>query len=222
MKNIFLLIIFFIFIDNSFSLKEAKEILVEFLKVTKNDKVIDNLSEKCLGPIFDYHFLLMQKGFIENDFHKTSKYLENMGLDILANCPFNELILIFTKTEYEIFSPLALKYKYKIYSKLLSLGTLLYLQYINGTLTPKYIGEILGKVVNLFKFDYETLYELQTESDEDEDDNKDIDLIIDNMNNHLAEFFSGIFIGMKKIDNGKESLCYKDILKNKNKLWNIF
>ena len=152
---------------------------------------------------------------------KTSKYLENMGLDILVNCPFNELFEIFTETEYEIFSPLALKYKYKIYLKLLSLGSSLYLQYNNRTLTPKYIGGILGKIVNLCKFDYEALYELETDLDEDDNSSKDIELIIDNINNHLTELFSGIFRGMKKVDDRKGSLCYKDILKNKNKLWTI-
>lgn len=221
MKNIFLLIIFLIFIENSFSFKEAKEILIEFLKVTKNDKIIEKLSEKCLGTTFDYHFLLMKKSFIENNFEKIAIYLENMGLDILANCPFNELILIFTQAEYEIFSPLAFKYKNKIYSKLLTLGSTLYLQYKNNTLTPKYIGGILGKIINLLKFDYEAIYELQAESDEDENDNRDIDLIVDNINNHLVEFFSGVFIGMKRVDDGKESLCYKDILRNRNKLLNI-
>ena len=221
MNKIFLLIIFLIFIEYSFPLKEAKEILIEFLKVTKNDKIIDNISEKCLGATFDYHFLLMQKNIIENNIEKTSKYLENMGLDILVNCPFNELFEIFTETEYEIFSPLALKYKYKIYLKLLSLGSSLYLQYNNRTLTPKYIGGILGKIVNLCKFDYEALYELETDLDEDDNSSKDIDLIIDNINNHLTELFSGIFRGMKKADDGMGSLCYKDILKNKNKLWTI-
>ena len=222
MKKIFLLIIFLIFIEYSFPLKEAKEILIEFLKVTKNDKIIENISEKCLGATFDYHFLLMQKSFIENNFEKTSRYLENMGLDFLVNCPFNELISIFTQAEYEIFSPLAFKYKNKIYLKLLSLGTSLYLQYNNSALTPKDIGAIFGKIINLFKFDYEALYELEADTDDDEDKtSKEIDLIIDNINNHLTELFSGIFRGMKKVDDRKGSLCYKDILKNKNKLWTI-
>ena len=222
MKKIFLLIIFLIFIEYSFPLKEAKEILIEFLKVTKNDKIIENISEKCLGATFDYHFLLMQKSFIENNFEKTSRYLENMGLDFLVNCPFNELISIFTQAEYEIFSPLAFKYKYKIYLKLLSLGTSLYLQYNNSALTPKDIGTIFGKIINLFKFDYEALYELEADTDDDEDKtSKEIDLIIDNINNHLTELFSGIFRGMKMVDDRKGSLCYKDILKNKNKLWTI-
>ena len=197
MRITFFLVILLLFIDYSFSLKEGKDLLKEFLKTTKNEKILNNLSEKCLGNIFDYHFHLFLKSYIDNNFESITKNLENMGLDILVNCPYIELISIFTKTEYEILSPLAFKFKSKIYSKILALGSVLYSQYKNNTLTASSIGGTFGKLLNLFKFDYDALYELELE-DEDEDDNTDNDSILENINNQVIDFFRGLFIGMKE------------------------
>ena len=213
------IIIFLLFlIKYSFSLKEAKNFLLEFLKATKNDNIIENISDQCFGLISDYHFLQLKKSYIENDFENISKHLENILLDTLINCPSYEFISIFKQSEYEIFSPVALKYKSKIYTKLLTLGSYLYLQYNNNTLTGASLGEIYGKIFNLFKFDYDTLYDLQVGDDEDNDE---MELIINNINSQLFELFSGIFIGMKERNDGRESKCFKDIIKGKKKLLNI-
>lgn len=218
MRNSFL-IYFLLFINVSFSLKEAKDFLIEFLKSTSNNKIIDNLSEKCFGKIFDYHFLLLQKSYIENNYENTSKHLENMGLDIIINCPIYEIIKMFKETEYEIFSPIGYKFKSKIYTKLIILSRKLYLKFNNNTLSGVSLGGILGKIVNLFKFDYNALYELESE---DVDDNTEIDLILDNINKKLIDFISGIFMGIKEKDDGKESKCFRDIINEKKKLLNIF
>ena len=218
MKNTFLLIVLLLFINYSFSLKEAKEFFIEFLKTTKNAKILKNLSKKCFGEIFDYHFLLLQKSFKENNFEKIYQNHENMILDTIVNCPINELISIFKNNEYGIFSPLALKFRTKIYSKLLTLASNLYIQINNNTLTAVSLGKTMGQYYNLMKFDYNALYELESE---DEEENDDIILLLDTFNNQLIELFKGIFIGMKDKNDGKDSKCYKDIIKGKKQLMNI-
>ncbi len=141
-----------------------------------------------------------------------------MILDTIVNCPINELISIFKNNEYGIFSPLALKFRTKIYSKLLTLASNLYIQINNNTLTAVSLGKTMGQYYNLMKFDYNALYELESE---DEEENDDIILLLDTFNNQLIELFRGIFIGMKDKNDGKDSKCYKDIIKGKKQLMNF-
>ena len=219
MKISYILIILLFLINYSFSLKEAKNFLIEFLKATKNDNIIESISDQCFGLISDYHFLHLKKGYLENNFQIISKHLENLVLDALLNCPFIQLVSIFKESQYEIFSPLGVKYKSKIYSKLLSLSSMLYLQYNNSTINDAFLGSIFGNIFNLFKFDYDALYDIQTEDDEE---NVDIKLISNSINKNLFDISSGIFMGMKEKNDGKESKCFRDIIKGKKKLWSIF
>ena len=213
MKNIFLLIIYIISINYSYSSKEAKNFLIEFLKATKNEKIIKKISNQCLGNLFDYNVLLIKNSFKENNIENLIKSTENLFFDIIINCPTYEFISIIKESQYGIISSLGYKYKSKIYSKLLTLGTILYLKYNNNTFTGASLGKTFGKIHNLFKFEYSELYELVSEIDDN-----DIDSFVDILNNQINELFRGIFIGMKEKDDGKDSKCYNDIINGKKKI----
>ena len=219
MKIIFYLIIFLFLFNNSYHLNQPKDIFISFLKEIKKDDIIDNLSDQCLGNLFNYFFFSFKKSYKENNFENLSKNLENMVLDTFINCPIKELFSFFKSTEYEIFSPLGFKYKSKIYTKILTLNSILYLHYKNKTLNSTYIGSTCGKIFNLFKFDYSELYDLEVDADDD-NDNDEIDSILEKINNEIFNFIEGVFIGMKKRDDGRESECFNDIIKGKRKILN--
>ena len=216
MKIIFELIILIIFINDSYSSKEAKNFLIEFFKATKNDDIIKKISNQCFWDPFDYNILLLINSFRENNTENLIKNTENLIFDVIINCPIYEFISIIKDSEYGIISSLGFKYKSKIYSKILTYGTFLYLKYNNNTNTGASLGKTFGEILNLLKFDYSELYELVSENDED-----DIDLFVDNVEKQMNELFQGIFIGMKEIDDGRDSKCYNDIIKGKKKIMNI-
>lgn len=93
MKIISLIFSFFLFLNTSICLQAAKDAFIEFIKTTKNGKVLD-LSEQCLGKLFDYHFLLLKKNYKNNNCKELSRNLENIGIDIFINCPKKELMSI--------------------------------------------------------------------------------------------------------------------------------
>lgn len=223
MKFIFLFIIFLILINIINSLKEAKDFLIEFIKVVSKDKVTIELSEQCLGNFFDYQFLLLKKNFKENNFQNLSKNLENIIIDIILNCPNYELITLFNETELDNFGSLPDIYNPSFYFKLYNLGSTVYSQYNNNSLTGTSLGLISGKFINLFK--NSSLNEL------DYSNNNSSLNELDNSNNNFTENYSilnkfedyfeiigGIFIGMKEKDDGNESKCYNDIIQGKDEI----
>lgn len=208
MKIEFLLIIFILLIISSFSLKEAKNFLIEFAKVATNGETIDILPEDCLGNFFDYHFLLIKKNFKENNFENISKSLENIAIDLFLNCPTNGLFSIFNKTEFiDIFS-LKLMDKTRILMKIFNLLTNVYSQYNNNSLTGELLGNTFGKIFNLFKENYTELNEIDLENN---------NTLLDSVNEYF-DVIGGIFIGMKEKDDGNVSKCYNDIIKGKNEI----
>ena len=197
-------------IINSF--KEAKDFLTEFIKTTSDDKIHFDIPEQCLGRFFNYHFLLLKKNFKENNFEKLSINVENMAIDILINCPNSELIKILNETDFDDFSSIPTKFKTKIYMKLLNLGTTLYTNYNNNTLTGALLGKKFGELINLFRVNYTNINELESETNLMKNDS-----FSDIMNKYF-DIIGSIFIGMKEKDDGSESKCYKDIIKGKAKI----
>ncbi len=112
--------------------QEAKNFLTEFIKATTDDKIHFDIPELCLGKFFNYHFILLKKNFKENNFEKLSINIENIVIDTFINCPNLDFMKIFNMTEFEDFSLIP---KTKVYMKLISLGTTLYFNYNNNTLT---------------------------------------------------------------------------------------
>lgn len=213
----FMFLIFVLFISASYSSKEVRNFLIEFLKASKNEKILENISNQCVGKIFDYNLLLLKKSYKENNITSLYKNLENLALDMLINCPTNDLISIFKQTEFGIISSLGFKYKSKIYTKVLTLGSSLFLSYKNNTLTLKSLGEAFGKTLNLIKFDYSELYDLISEDDDD----PEIESLVDKANSKIIELIEGIFIGMKDPEEkSRENKCYNDIIKGKKKINN--
>ena len=211
MKFIFIFISLTLFnIINSF--KEAKDFLTEFIKTTSDDKIHFDIPEQCLGRFFNYHFLLLKKNFKENNFEKLSINVENMAIDIFINCPNMELIKILNETDFEDISSIPTKFKTKIYMKLLNLGTTLYNNYNNNTLTGAFLGKKFGELINLFRANYTNLNELESETSLMKNDS-----FSDIMNKYF-DIIGSIFIGMKEKDDGSESKCYKDIIKGKAKI----
>ena len=205
---IFFSTIFILLITSSFSLKEAKNFLIEFVKSTTNGTTIDILSEDCLGNFFDYHFYLIKKNFKENNFNSISISLENIAIDLILNCPTNGLFSIFNETEFiDIFS-MKLMDKTRIIMKIFNLLTNAYSLYNNNSLTGEKLGNTCGKILNLFKDNY-------TESNLLESDNNNT--FLDTINEYF-DIIGGIFMGMKKEDDGNESKCYDDILKGKTEI----
>ena len=215
MKIISLIFSFFLFLNTSICLQAAKDAFIEFIKTTKNGKVLD-LSEQCLGKLFDYHFLLLKKNYKNNNCKELSRNLENIGIDIFINCPKKELMSILNETEFESFLNLPFKSKTKITLKIFSLGSTIYSEYINNNLTGVSIGQTFGKIFNLFNMNFSELNELEPESDKTLNE---AGSILDNINvEDYFELIGGLFYGMKENDDGKESECYNDIIKGKNKI----
>ena len=190
--------------------QEAKNFLTEFIKTTTDDKIHFDIPELCLGKFFNYHFLLLKKNFKENNFEKLSTNIENIVIDTFINCPNLDFMKIFNMTEFEDFSLIP---KTKVYMKLISLGTILYFNYNNNTLTGASLGKSFGEFINLFRNNYTNPKEIeggQTNT------SKNIS-ILDNLNEYF-DAIGSIFIGMKEKDDGNESLCYQDIIKGKSKI----
>ena len=209
MKFTFLFISFFILINIINCFKEAKDFLIEFIKVVSKNKVTIELSEKCLGNFFEYHYLLLKKNYRENNFKCLSKNIENMIIDVFINCPNYELINLFNETELDDFGSLPDIYNPSLYFKIFNLGSTAFSQYNNNSLTGTSLGHISGEFINLFK-------------------NKSLDELASNNNStentllkHLEEYFEiigGFFIGMKEKDDGNESICYNDIIQGKDEI----
>ena len=210
MKFTFLFISFLILINAINSLKEAKDFLIEFIKVISKNKVTIELPEQCLGHFFDYHFLLLKKNYKENNFEYLSKNIENMIIDTFINCPNYELLNLFNETELDNFGSLPDIYNPSLFFKIFNLGSTVYSQYNNNSLSGASLGQISGKFINLFK--NTSLNQLDSSNNLTENAS---------LLSKFEEYFDiigGFFIGMKEKDDGNESKCYNDIIQGKDEI----
>jgi hypothetical protein len=219
MKIIFYLFVSFLLLNINCS-QEAKNALIEFIKTIKNGLVI-NLSEQCLGRVFDYHYLLLSKNFKEENFKKLSKNLENIGLDMIVNCPGREILSILNDTKIQDLKKLPFQNKYNLATKIFKVGFSLYSEYNNNSLTGVTLGQALGKIVlSLQKKNIETNEETETETETEKGDLTDESSSFLNKikPEDYLELIGGLFNGMKEKENEGESECYKDIVKGQNKI----
>ena len=211
MKFTFFSFSFLILINIINSLKEAKDFLIEFIKVVSKDKIAIELPEKCLGYFFDYHFLLLKKNYKENNFQYLSKNIENIIIDIFINCPNYELINLFNVTELDNFGSLPDIYNNpSLFFNIFSLGSTVYSQYNNNSLTGASFGQISGKFINLFRNG--SLNEIDSYNNSTENNS-----ILKNLEGYF-DIIGGIFMGMKEKDDGNESKCYNDIIQGKDEI----
>jgi len=206
MKNIFSLIILIFIFNNSFCSKEGQEFFREFLKVTKIKEENETLSEQCFGKLFDYYFLVLKISYYQNDIVTLLSSIENIIFDsVLLNCPLKSLGIVLSDLNLNFTSP---EFKSNLYSKSFKLGQIVFYEYLNPNKTGASLGRTFGKIFNIFRVHF-------TETEEKEETKKDVPSRKQVDVEDYFEFFEGIFLGMKKDDDGRESLCYKDVLKGK-------
>ena len=211
MKFTYLFISFLILINTINSFKEAKDFLIELIKVVSKEKVTIELSEQCLGKFFEYHFLLLKKNYIESNFQYLSKNIENMIIDIFINCPNYELINLFNETYLDNFDSLPDIYNPSLFFKIFNLGSKVFSLYNNNSLTGTSLGHISGQFINLFK--NKGLNELDSNTNNSTENTS----LLNNLEDYF-EIIEGFFIGMKEKDDGNESKCYYDIIQGKDEI----
>ena len=217
MKIIFYLFVSFLLLNINCS-QEAKNALIEFIKTIKNGLVI-NLSEQCLGKVFDYHYLLLSKNLKEENFQKFSKNLENIGLDIIINCPGREILSILNETKIQDLKTLPFQKKFNLATKIFKVGFSLYSEYYNNSLTGVTIGQALGKIVIILQKKNEiNEFETETEKEKEELMDESSSFLNKIKPEDYLELIGGLFNGMKEKENEGESECYKDIIKGQNKI----
>ena len=224
MKIILYIFVTFLLININCS-QAAKDALIEFIKTIKNGQMFIT-SENCLGKLFDFHLYKLIKNFKAGDFKQIIKNIENIGLDIVVNCPGKEFIAVFNDTKIADISTLPFKKKFDIITKIFKLGINVYLEYKNNTLTGATIGQTLGKVLNMLtKKNIET-NEIESGAETGIETETENGSLLDEADSFLSnikpedylELIGGLFNGMKEKDNEKESECYKDIIKGQNKI----
>ncbi len=220
MKIIFYIFVTFLLININCS-QAAKDALIEFIKTIKNGQMFIS-SENCLGKLFDYHFYKLIKNFKTGDFKQITKNLENIGLDIIVNCPGKEFVAVFNDTKIADISTLPFKYKIDIITKIFKLGVNVYLEYKNNTLTGATIGQALGKVLNMLTKNNIEASQIESGTENETENGSLLDEASSFLSNikpeDYLELIGGLFNGMKEKDNEKESECYKDIIKGQNKI----
>jgi len=191
--------------------KEARDFLIELVKTINNGKVLNNLSEQCLGKYFDYRYLLLKKSYKEDDFVNAAKNIENIVIDSLINCPLEDLLSVL---ENNLLDNSNSDLNSKLYTKALSIGKILLSDvYNNKNITGVSLGKTVGRILNLFKANYTEPKELYSN-----DTSISPGSLLDIKEEDYFEFIAGLFAGMKEKDDEKESECYKDILKGKSKI----
>ena len=138
--------------------------------------------------------------------------IENIIIDSLVlNCPLKPIALLLNDINLNLTSQ---ELTSTLYSKSFKLGQIIYNEYTNPNITASSLGNTLGKIVNLFRKNYvEPKFIKEEETQKNIVPNKKI---FDE--NDYFGLFEGLFLGMKKEDNGEESLCYKDVLKGKDEI----
>lgn len=207
MKNIFSLIILFLLFNIAFCSKEGKEFYKEFLRVTNYQNISSDLDDQCFGNLFDYYFLVLKISYQQNDFMTLISSFENIIIDsFILNCPIKSIVYMFKDLDLNFTST---KFKSSMYSKGFQLTKLIITEYTNPNISGTSLGRTLGKIFNLFRKDQiPEIEEPKTSVPEKKLFNEE----------DYFSFFEGIFLGMKKEEDGQESLCYKDVLKGKDEI----
>ena len=212
MKNIFSLIILLFIFNNIFCSIEGQDFYKAFLKATSDSELKEELPEQCFGKLFDYYFLILKISYYQNDSMTLISSIENIIIDSLVlNCPLKPIALLLNDINFNLTSQ---ELTSTLYSKSFKLGQIIYNEYTNPNITASSLGNTLGKIVNLFRKNY-----VEPKAIKEEETQKNIvpnKKIFDE--NDYFGLFEGLFLGMKKEDNGEESLCYKDVLKGKDEI----
>ena len=204
MKVVFSLILLILTFNNIFSEPSAhpgKEFYNEFLKVTKKVDTDKGISDQCFGRLFYYYLLVLKMSFYQNDFTTFYTSLENILYDsILLNCPIKSMTELFEDLHFNTSAPDVGK---QIYKKLFKIVMIFFEEFSAKEITPEILGRTTGKLFNLFRKNFV-----------EEEDKKSQPTKPFNFEDYYG-LIEGLFSGMKKEDAGKESSCYKYIIKGK-------
>ena len=210
MKIFFPLIILFFIFNNAFCSEEGKEFYKEFIKATNTEEFNKKFSDQCFGNLFDYYFLVLKISYYQNDFMTIISSIENIIIDsVLLNCPLEPLLVLINDIDINITSA---QFKSSLYLKGFQLGKIILNEYLNPNKTAISLGRTFGQVFNLFRKSNIEPKEIKEETDKSVPTKQFLD------EEDYFGFFEGLFLGMKKQDDGQESLCYKDVLKGKDEI----
>jgi len=208
MKVVFPLLLILLF-NNAFSSKAGREFYQEFLRVTFKDDMKDDLSEQCFGNLFDYYFLVFKMSYHQNDFVTLLTSFENIIYDsIFLNCRVKAIKNILENINVNLTSS---QLTSLLYSNAFKLGKILFYDLFSKNITGASLGRVVGKIYNIFRKNY-------TEPEEKEEP---VNEIAEKAPLNADDYFGlieGLFLGMKKEEDGKESLCYKDVMKGKDEI----
>ena len=209
MKVVFPLLLILIF-NNAFCSISGREFYQEFLRTTFKDEVKDDLSEQCFGNLFDYYLLVFKMSYHQNDFVTLITSFENIFYDsVFLNCRVKALKNILENINVNLTSS---QITSLLYSNAFKLGKIFFYDLFSKNITGASLGRVVGKIYNIFRKNY-------TETEEEET----LDEIEDKKPLNIEDYFGlieGLFLGMKKEEDGKESLCYKDVMKGKDEIMN--
>lgn len=208
MKVVFPLLLILLF-NNAFCSKAGRDFYQEFLRTTFKDEVKDDLSEQCFGNLFDYYLLIFKMSYHQNDFMTLLTSFENIVYDsIFLNCRVKAIKNILENINTNLTSS---QLTSLLYSNAFKLGKIFFYDLLSKNLTGASLGRVVGKIYNIFRINY---------TEPEEEPSKEI---ADKAPLNVEDYFGlieGLFLGMKKEEDGKESLCYKDVMKGKDEIMN--
>lgn len=209
-------LIIFIFFNKSACLPNIREFLVEFLNAanSKEKSITQSLSKNCLGKLSEYYIESIIKSYRENNFDNLIKNVENLGIDIFLNCPSESVFDVFMDFDDSLITDFTSAIKSP--KKIKSLITLLYSLYFDE-LSPSSLGKAFGDTINLFKKSDSQIEDSAEKMDKI--DYSKLPFFSDLKKEYAFEFLLGMLNGLKKEDDGKDSDCYKDIIKGKDKIY---
>ena len=202
--SLILLILTFNYVCNEPGVHPGKDFYNEFLKVTKKIDADKNIPDQCFGRLFEYYLLVIKMSFYQNDFISFYTSLENILYDsILLNCPIKSMTELFEDLHFNTSAP---DVGTQIYKKLFKIVIIFFDEFSAKEMTPEILGRITGKLFNLFRKNYS-----------EEDDKKNQPKKPFKIEDYYG-LIEGLFSGMKKEDAGKESRCYKYVIKGKKEI----
>ena len=206
MKGAFSLILLILAFNNIFSESSShpgKEFYNEFLRVTNKENVGKGLSEQCFGRLFEYYFLIFKMSFYQEDFVTFYTSIENIIYDsLLLNCPLKSMEVLFDDLYFNSSAPDAGS---QIYKKIFKISSILFEEFSGKNMNPISLGKATGRIYNLFRKNY-------VDPEEQNHQRKPF-----NFDDYFG-LIEGLFSGMKKEDSGKESTCYKYVIKGKKEI----
>ena len=202
--SLILLILTFNYTFSEPSSHPGKDFYNEFLKVTKKVEADKSISDQCFGRLFEYYLLVCKMSYYQNDFTTFYTNLENILYDsIVLNCPIKSMTELFEDLHFDTSDQ---NVGTQIYKKLFKIVMILFDDFSAKEITPEILGRTTGKIFNLFRKNFS-----------EEDDKKNQPRKPFNFEDYYG-LIEGLFSGMKKEDAGKESRCYKYIIKGKKEI----